>query len=42
MQLNFQVDRPFIQPYRDGTRISMDDALGPDEAERRRQQNGGY
>lgn len=32
--------RPFVVPYRDGQRISIEDALGPDEAQRRRQMMG--
>lgn len=47
LELDFRSDptyRPFIVPYRDGARISMEEALGPEESQRRRQQiqNEGY
>jgi flagellar biosynthesis GTPase FlhF len=38
LQLDFRKPdyRPFVAPYKDGTRISIDDALGAEEAARRR------
>lgn len=42
-QLDFQSNpsnRPFVVVYRDGQRITMEEALGPEEAERRRQAQG--
>jgi hypothetical protein len=43
MKLNFQrvpQYRPFIAPYRDGARISLEEALGPEEAEKRKKTMG--
>ncbi len=43
MQLDFRSDpayQPFVVPFRDGQRISIEEALGPEEAERRRQNFG--
>lgn len=42
-QMDFQSNpenRPFVAVYRDGQRITMEEALGPEEAERRRQSLG--
>lgn len=38
LQLDFRTPayRPFVAPYRDGTRISIDEALGADEAAKRK------
>lgn len=33
--------RPFVVPYRDGNRVTLEDALGPEEAERRKREMGG-
>lgn len=41
LQLDFRTNpeyRPFIAPYKDGQRVTLDEALGPEEAEKRRQQ----
>lgn len=43
LQLDFKKDpsyRPFIAPYRDGVRITIEEALGPDEAQKRKAQKG--
>lgn len=43
LQLDFRRNpayRPFIAPYKDGRRISLEEALGPEEAQRRKQQMG--
>lgn len=43
LQLDFRRNpayRPFIAPYKDGKRISLEEALGPEEAQKRKQQMG--
>jgi flagellar biosynthesis GTPase FlhF len=43
LQLDFRRNpayRPFIAPYKDGKRISLEEALGPEEAQKRKAQMG--
>lgn len=43
MQLDFRSDpayQPFVVPFKDGRRITIEEALGPEEAEKRRQNFG--